>query len=1066
MAALSRPTSAIPARGSESPMFDKSNHVFPTGKAEILSIHHGNNNETLSSDYRYQPRPSTALPSLGASHSAQSLSSNPFIRPSTAGGTGRPGTGGLGAFHLGSRTLESTSNLAQQQRPQTSSGIPRFVTTDKQICRFHAYVEVERPWDQSGPLGPSKIEPYLVRHMTILYYIYDDTIEITEAKETNSGMWQGIFLKRCKVNTSDEQRPVTLTDLQPGKQVPMLGLTFHITDADGFTREYFKREFQIILPPALRPQTASQRTLSRSFVPGRDQQDKSHVLGAQFSTGLGPSEATTLHRDRSHNTRSTDYLVTKEGLDKTYRFLKFEGQRLKYLCVEVRSRNPPYFPALDALFNDRKDNHAVNRHDQQRQQVHGFVASDNVKKYALTYFLETNYIDLCLNQKDAGAQDEPRLLLKKGPLPLNWRDPKRGNYEAADLRCGEVIDVYGRLFLLVDCDDNTKRYCRNEFGITHEPVLLMREEEHPVIQPIPILGDGFLPIGSNEDTLATVYGMPRVTKDTMKISRNQGRVLRAKAVLVSGGPIDLSRSFLVTFFLEDDTLQIYEENRRNSGINGGNFLKRGRYKNDAANHQQNSPDPTHDPLDPHAPHLMHSLSQEQQIAALTPKYFTAQDIHLGNILAVNDFLFQIVEMDNLSLKFCESYPDEFPLSNTFRIVADMMVHVLDRRIDLRPLFRRADPQNVGFLGQEAFILCLDSLGVADSLNDQELLTLIRRFQDKATVPARLPTNTGNNKFRAAPKHSMSAAAASAAISTPSPAHGHSHAHAHGTAVIHAAHNAHNKNNDVALILAALAGEGFGSAGHNKDENVFWYHEMCDLVSHLYFSQQVLTGQAHIPQGHGLQGTDALRAFFGLCRSRTVQWRRVLRKDPLSDSVVQGKVTLGSLIQIFQKHGIPAHLMNAIVPVVAEQYRVESAEERQILQHMEERHGADQSKRLLQNLGSDNKVARAGAKVSAHAAATQSLTQGTKKQQADKHAEMQANLNALLQKNSTYSSSTANRIAELRRLRNKMTSVLRNQHGLQNQLEQQQQQQLDEDDERAIIIDYHRLCDDIYVSDWI
>lgn len=294
-------------------MFDKSNHIFPSNGDFGQSLNQGH--EGSSSDFRFSSRPSTAgqLPSLSDPSPAQ--------RPATAGArpfSANP-SAGLGAYHLGSRTLET-------KRPQTAAVIvPRFVTTDKQICRFHAYIETERFWNQAGPLGPSQIEPSIVRHMTILYYIYDDTIEISEARETNSGMWQGVFLP----------------EIQPGRSSRFLGQTFHITDADQFTRDYFERELQITLPGPTRPQTASQRSLSRSFVPGHDQGHKTHMLGAQFATGLGATEATTVH-DKAFNTRSTDYLVTKEGLDKTYRFLKYEGRKLRFLCIEVRNRHPPY----------------------------------------------------------------------------------------------------------------------------------------------------------------------------------------------------------------------------------------------------------------------------------------------------------------------------------------------------------------------------------------------------------------------------------------------------------------------------------------------------------------------------------------------------------------------------------------------------------------------------------------------------------------------------------------------------------------------------------------------------
>jgi hypothetical protein len=74
-------------------------------------------------------------------------------------------------------------------------------------------------------------------------------------------------------------------------------------------------------------------------------------------------------------------------------------------------------------------------------------------------------------------------------------------------------------------------------------------------------------------------GMPKATPSTKTVLKNQNRLLRARVRLLTNSKIDASRSFQLSFFLEDNTLQIFEEVKRNSGIVGGNFLKRGRYVN-------------------------------------------------------------------------------------------------------------------------------------------------------------------------------------------------------------------------------------------------------------------------------------------------------------------------------------------------------------------------------------------------------------------------------------------------------------------------------------------------------
>ena len=43
-------------------------------------------------------------------------------------------------------------------------------------------------------------------------------------------------------------------------------------------------------------------------------------------------------------------------------------------------------------------------------------------------------------------------------------------------------------------------------------------------------------------------------------------------------PIDMDRRFIVSYFLSDDTILVYEPPQRNSGIIGGKFIERRRIK--------------------------------------------------------------------------------------------------------------------------------------------------------------------------------------------------------------------------------------------------------------------------------------------------------------------------------------------------------------------------------------------------------------------------------------------------------------------------------------------------------
>ena len=49
-------------------------------------------------------------------------------------------------------------------------------------------------------------------------------------------------------------------------------------------------------------------------------------------------------------------------------------------------------------------------------------------------------------------------------------------------------------------------------------------------------------------------------------------------MFTSPKPEDANRMFIITYFLNDDSLQIYEPNNKNSGFWTGKFLERGSYK--------------------------------------------------------------------------------------------------------------------------------------------------------------------------------------------------------------------------------------------------------------------------------------------------------------------------------------------------------------------------------------------------------------------------------------------------------------------------------------------------------
>merc|ERR1719277_68692 len=101
--------------------------------------------------------------------------------------------------------------LATSERPTTAPQIedavakncrhpreaPAWLKHDKQVLRFYAFFQesvVERADENSR-----------YRSVIIMYFMEDGTIRISEPKVENSGIPQGMFLKRHKVPRDDSQ---------------------------------------------------------------------------------------------------------------------------------------------------------------------------------------------------------------------------------------------------------------------------------------------------------------------------------------------------------------------------------------------------------------------------------------------------------------------------------------------------------------------------------------------------------------------------------------------------------------------------------------------------------------------------------------------------------------------------------------------------------------------------------------------------------------------------------------------------------------------------------------------
>lgn len=605
----------------------------------------------------------------------------------------------------GAEHIHPADETGQILREQISED-PDFSDETKLVCRYTGYFLQERVWEEEPVIGAPVVEDVMVRKLFISYYVHDSTISIFEKHYKNVGLDGGNFFSKGFLLRDDrEAERVTVHDLVPGSSIKALGIEIFITDADTATRSLCKKTWGTELPPPVP-------------IPTPPRED----IGMHITLGMGGK----VFPPRADNKfpPTYEFYQRKEQLMKTRRYLFNDARPLCFDCIEI---------------NDREDNGAISwaelKEFEKNAHQPGYgtmMVPNTIRRNCLIYHIA----DYCLEIQLGYWPNQPQkyteigTILKRSKLQKNWREATKGKkeptfFEPLDFKCGRTVDLYGRHYFLVSADAYTQsKYM--ELGVTQPRIPVEMQVIPPIVHPIPQLGDGNLAIGKAEETLATVYGQKLPKEFTPFQERNRGRQLVCRMSMVSDRIEDQNRIFSLTYDCDNDNIGIHEEVVRNSGIWGGSFLNKGSYLN--------------------------YLPDDGERA----RHFKPQDIYLGNIISPNNVMFRIIEMDAMTLKFQEMNPDDFPYSDTFEIVLRLLDEVSANAINARQVCKLQDKRHIGCFDKDQFVSMIDafisssksddlaaeSLSVATAeenhrtphkkkyLNDHELLTILRRFQDK------------------------------------------------------------------------------------------------------------------------------------------------------------------------------------------------------------------------------------------------------------------------------------------------------------------------------------------------
>lgn len=509
------------------------------------------------------------------------------------------------------------------------------------VLRFAAYIEETVDWQFSCELGAPETPGQHVRKCVVLYHLEDGSVEVIEERAANSGVGGGQFFARAPPATAGMRSPCECgpQGLRVGGTLDFLGQIFHLVDADGFTREWYKRMLDIdqpeptAYPPACPEEYRAEHATKLGRASGKVSYGK---FGGKEVCRTSP-EAARRHAQ-----------MAKER--------QFYGHNGEVLTFVANWRDPS--------------------------------PGGETHEYVLHFHLSNKGIEIVVPPQQ--GFDRFTHLLVTQRLPANWRamldgaEPKYVDVE--DLVVGKSLDVYGRTIDLVDCTPFTRAFYKQQLGIEQprgqphtctrahfqqnfaatvddstprtpsalpgqlgatKPTRLLRKATTPQAAAAQAeeadaqaahlaLENPFCATEEPKKSLA-VKQLDLAKKTRLKDAVVRCRLrqvvsdyARKNCPAVARDQETRPRTFVATYFLADDHVAIFEDHVNNSGVLGGAFLKKGRYK---------------------------------IIDGESTRFLLPTDFKLANIIkfSANNNL-RVIDIDAASIKTMASLPDIFPFA--------------------------------------------------------------------------------------------------------------------------------------------------------------------------------------------------------------------------------------------------------------------------------------------------------------------------------------------------------------------------------------------------------------------
>ncbi|XP_028253297.1 EF-hand domain-containing protein 1 [Parambassis ranga] len=439
--------------------------------------------------------------------------------------------------------------------------VPSYVALDKKVLRYFAYFTED--------VQTSPDEQFRVRRVVIQYFLEDDTMLVYEPTVENSGLQQGMRLKRQRIPKTKNGAYYLWTDLNIGVDLEIFGVKYHITHCDAFTKDFMERKGIIVNDPEPMP--------------------------------------VDLYTQRRKIPQQCYTTPSKPG--RMYQFLTMDGKVLRFFAL-----------------------------------LEGIDSVDcEIRPVIIRYYLADDTVDIReILGPNCGRENTPFLLrrqrlpkkIKPETFPSSVMEISQNEvdeyYSPKDFHVGQSITLLSHHFLLYDCDGFTKDYYQKNYPEMEMKPLEVPKKVYPLRdrnKEIPPY-NGF---GSLEDSLQNcLHLIPEPPKkDVLKMLMNDHKVLRYSARLDPQNPANEGRRFILSYYLSNDMISIFEKPTRNSGYLRGMFLEKARVPKPGSTVEN-------------------------------PQFYSPADFAIGATLDVFNHRFVLTDADRYVLTYLESISSEIP----------------------------------------------------------------------------------------------------------------------------------------------------------------------------------------------------------------------------------------------------------------------------------------------------------------------------------------------------------------------------------------------------------------------